>query len=122
MVKEDLWSNVEEYLAESSPAGYNMAIIEADKILRHVLKTKGYPGKDLKRQILWAGWKMEDKNPLVSAIQLKDKILTKFDYKLTSLDAEEAVKEYKNAIKHFNEYKKLTFTKKLGLYYSHKLH
>lgn len=117
----DYWAEVEDYLSEKTSSGYKMAVIEADKILRYILKQKGYPGKDLRQQIFLAGWKLKEKKDLEAAIKMKDEILNNLDYRLSTFDTEDAVQAYKEAILHFTEKKPLGLRKKISLYYSHYL-
>jgi len=116
---KDYWCEVEDYLSEGTPSGYKMAIVEADKILYHVLKQKGFPGKDIKVKIFYAGWELEDKRGLRSAIKAREDITQKLDYKLSTFDAEDAINAYKEAIIYFSKNKKLDFFKKSSLYYTH---
>lgn len=117
----DYWSEVESCLKEETASGYKMAIIEADKILRFVLKQKGYPGKDLRQQIFYAGWRLEDKKGLEGAIAKKDEIINNLEYRLSTFEAEDAVDAYKEAILHFSSKKTLKFKNRLVLYYTHYL-
>src|SRR3989337_1498482 len=118
---EDYWSEVEACLSEQTASGYKMAILEADKILRYVLKQKGYPGKDLEKQIFYAGWRLEDKGGLKKAIAKKEEIVEKIEYKLSTFEAEDAVEAYKEAILHFSSKKALGLKNRLTLYYTHYL-
>lgn len=118
---EDYWSEVETCLSEGTASGYKMAIIEADKILRYVLKQKGYPGKDLEKQIFYAGWRLSDKTGLKKAIAKKEEIANKVEYKLSTFEAEDAVEAYKEAILHFSSKKALKLRNRLVLYYAHYL-
>src|SRR3990172_7004409 len=120
-VNEDYWAEVDACMAEETASGYKMAIIEADKILRFVLKQKGYPGKDLKQQIFYAGWKLEDKKELHKAIAKKDEIVDKLEYKLSTFEAEDALGAYKDAVIHFSSKKTLRLKNRLALYYTHYL-
>lgn len=118
---EDYWEEVESCLKEESASGYKMAIIEADKILRFVLKQKGYPGKDLKQQIFYAGWKLSDKTGLNKAVAKKEEIVDNLEYKLSTFEAEDVIDSYKEAILHFSSKKALKLKERLALYYKHYL-
>lgn len=118
---DDYWSEVESCLSEQSAAGYKMAIIEADKILRFILKKRGYPGKSLEQQIFYAGWKLGDKKSLKKALQKKEEIVNNLEYKLSTFEAEDAVEAYKEAILHFTSKKTLRLKERLALYYTHYL-
>lgn len=118
---QDYWQEVEECLKEGSPSGYKMALIEADKILSFVLKQKGYPGKNVRQQVLLAGWRLEDKKSLEKALEKRDEIINNLEYRLSTFEAEDAVKAYREAILHFSSKKAISFGKRAALYYTHYL-
>jgi len=120
-VNEDYWTEVEACMAEGTASGYKMAVIEADKILRFVLSSKGYPGRGLKEQILLAGWRLEEKKALNDALKRREEIADNLEYRLSTFEAEDAVKAYKEAIIHFSSKKPLKFKRRLILYYNHYL-
>ncbi|MCL5093771.1 MAG: hypothetical protein M1355_01425 [Patescibacteria group bacterium] len=118
---DDYWSEVEACMAERTAVGYKMAVIETDKILRFVLKQKGYPGKDLRQQILLAGWRLEDKKGLEKALEKRDEIVNNLEYRLSTFEAEDAVKAYREAILHFTSKKTLKIKARIVMYYNHYL-
>ncbi|PIZ00518.1 hypothetical protein COY62_02110 [bacterium (Candidatus Howlettbacteria) CG_4_10_14_0_8_um_filter_40_9] len=118
---EDYWGEVESCMSEETASGYKMAIIEADKILRFVLKQKGYPGKDLRQQIFYAGWRLDDKTGLNKAIAKKEEVINNLEYRLSTFEAEDATEAYKEAILHFSSKKTLKLKDRLVLYYTHYL-
>ena len=118
---DDYWSEVDSCLKEQSASGFKMAIVEADKILRFILKKRGYPGKDLEQQVFYAGWKLEDKKGLKKALQKRNEIVSNLEYKLSTFEAEDAVDAYKEAILYFTSKRALRFKERLALYYAHYL-
>lgn len=120
-INEDYWGEVESCMSEETASGYKMAIIEADKILRFVLSQKGYPGKDLKQQIFYAGWRLEDKSSLNKALEKREEIIKNLEYRLSTFEAEDAIDAYKEAILHFSSKKTLKLKNRLVLYYTHYL-
>jgi len=93
----ELWQKVDDALAENTPSGYKMAIIEADKVLNFFLKKKGYPGEDTKERLFLAKSEISNLEELKKAIKTKGLLLNEFEVNLNSLDCEEIVSAYKEA-------------------------
>jgi len=112
---ENLWDEVDRSLEDHSPSGYKMACIEAEKVFRSVLKTKGYPTKDINQILTLFGWKLTDKEGLKKALAKTHEIKETFDYNLTSFEAEDIVTCYKQAIKDFSDRKALSWQRRFAL-------
>ena len=110
-----IWSEVEADLKEKTPSGYKMALIDADKILRSILKEKGYPGKNLIQQLFWSGVKVEKYDELKRAIGKKDEILNSTAYQLSTLELDDFLAVYKSAISQLYDTKRLKFYHRLYL-------
>ncbi len=111
------WSRVERYLSEKTSSGLFMALIEAEKLLNLALSEKKFPGKDLETKISFAKERFSDIKALHKARKIKQDILEKIDFNLTSLDIEEALASYKQAIIDITQDpKKLGLTDRLILY------
>lgn len=104
----ELWVEVEQVFAEKTSTALKMAILEAHKILEAVLDSKKFPGKSVEEKLVWAGYSLKDRNGLGEAIYKHNEILSKFDYLLTNIEAEDILKVYKEAI--INISKKPEFT------------
>lgn len=113
---ENIWQEVKADLREKTQSGYKMALLDSDKLLRQVLKEKGYPGKDLKKQLFWAGINLSGREDLKKAIKKKDEILNESDYRLSSFEIEDFLAAYKKAVEWVLSAKKLGFKRKIGLY------
>lgn len=94
----ELWTEVEKSLSERTSSGLKMAILEAHKVLYATLESKGYPGKKIEDKLYWAGYSLREKNGLAEALEKRDDILDKFEYRLSDLEAEELIKKYKHVI------------------------
>ncbi|MFC1686693.1 hypothetical protein ACFLZS_02075 [Patescibacteria group bacterium] len=98
-VKEEInWSIVKEALDEGTVSGYKMAVIEAGKILDNILKQKGYPGKDTKDRILNARDNFHNLEGLLNAHKLRKNLTSNLEYQLTSIQVEDAVNAYHQAV------------------------
>lgn len=114
--KESLWTEVEKSLTEHTTSGYKMACIEAQKVFYYLLGSKGYPVKNTKQLLTIFGWKLSDKKALQSAIEKTELIKNKFDYTLSSFEAEDIVDSYIKAIEDFSSAKAVSWQRKIGLF------
>ena len=112
---DDLWGEVERALNEHTASGYKMACIEAQKVYYYLLKTKGYPTKNMKQVLTIFGWKLTDKKALQNALEKTELIKNSFDYTLSSFETEDIVAAYAKAIKDFSHAKSLSWQRKVGL-------
>lgn len=112
---ENLWDEVERSLSEHSSAGYKIACIEAYKVFKYVLKSKGFPVSDISQIITLFGWRLTDKEGLKKAIAKTEQIKETFDYNLTSFEAEDTVESFRQAIKDFSDKKALSWQRRFAL-------
>jgi len=103
----DLWKEVDSALTGDKSASFRFAIVEAHKILEQTLKSKGYPGKSIKKRLYWAGYSLEDREGIKDALEKHEEILNDFDYQLSDFEAENIVKEYKKVVQEIVSKKKL---------------
>jgi hypothetical protein len=113
----NLWQNVESALAEHSANGYKIACIEAEKVFRYLLKSKGYPIADLENLLVLYGWKLTDREGLKKALKKNREIKDTFEYQLSSFEAEDIVETFKQAIADFSDAKTLGWQKRFILFY-----
>lgn len=92
------WNIVEECLAEKTPSGYKMALIESEKILQYSLKKAGYPGKNGDERIISAEANFTNIKKLKKARDVTKIVLEELNYNLNSLEVEEASKAYHQAL------------------------
>jgi len=112
---DDLWGEVERALKEHTASGYKMACIEAQKVFYYLLKSKGYPTKNMKQVLTVFGWKLSDKKALQDALEKTELIKNSFEYTLSSFETEDIVASYAKAVKDFSHAKSLTWQRKVGL-------
>lgn len=113
---KNLWQEVDADIAEKTSCGYKMAILDSDKLLRRSLKEKGYPSKDLKKQLFWAGININSRPDFQNALKKKDEILNDFDYRLSSFELDDFLDAYKRAIDEVILSEKLSFRRRVGIY------
>lgn len=114
---KNIWHEVEADLKEKTECGYKMALLDSDKLLFQSLKEKGYPGKDLKKQLFWAGINLSGRANLKNAIKKKEEILNESDYRLSSFEMDDFLAAYKKAIEWVDSAKNINLKRKIGLYF-----
>lgn len=101
--------NVEEYQArflaienklnKDSPATFEVAIINADKLLDRALHEMGTPGKTMGDRLKKAGGRFTDINAVWRAHKLRNMIAHESDVEITYRQSENALEIYKQALK-----------------------
>lgn len=114
---KNIWQEIDSDLREKTQSGYKMALLDSDKLLRNTLKEKGYPGKDLKKQLFWAGINLKGRADLKDAFKKKEEILTKESYRLSTFELEDYLNAYKKAISWVESARSITLRRKVGLYF-----
>lgn len=92
------WQIIEDCMAEKTASGYKLALIEADKLLDKALKDAGYPGKNIEERITQARANFSNIKNLKKAREKRNLVLKELSYNLNSIDIEEAVKWYHQAV------------------------
>lgn len=118
---DDLWSEVERALKEHTTSGYKMACIEAQKVFYYLLRSKGYPTKNMKNVLAVFGWKLSDKKALQNALEKTELIKNSFEYTLSSFETEDIIAAYAKAIEDFSHAKALSWQRKVGLFWDNYL-
>lgn len=117
----DLWAEVERALKEHTTSGYKMACIEAQKVFYYLLRSKGYPSKNMKTVLRVFGWKLSDKKALQDALDKTELIKSSFEYTLSSFETEDIIAAYAKAIEDFSHAKALSWQRKVGLFWDNYL-
>lgn len=113
----ELWQDVESALEGDKAAGIRFAVLEAQKILDHTLKSQGYPGKNLKRRLYWAGYSTISDDELQSALEKSEEIKKNFDYNFSDIEAQEIIKLYKKIVQEVVNKKRFGFSDKIKAFY-----
>jgi len=114
---DDLWGEVERALKEHTASGYKMACIEAQKVFYYLLRSKGYPTRNMKNVLAIFGWKLSDKKALQNALEKTELIKNSFEYTLSSFETEDIIAAYAKAIEDFSHAKTLSWQRKVGLFW-----
>ncbi len=94
------WNKIEERLKLDTETELKLAIIEADKFFDGILKRFGYFGKDMGERLKRANIsQISNLNDIWEAHKVRNKIVHDTDYKLTNVEAKNAIESYKTALK-----------------------
>jgi hypothetical protein len=92
------WSVIKHYQEEGSISGMLMALLESDKLLNFMLSDMGYQGPTIYHKIKGAKERFTNLSGLMKALEIKERIFTRYDEKVSTREVELAIKEYKQAI------------------------
>ncbi|MCX6811133.1 MAG: hypothetical protein NT039_00345 [Candidatus Berkelbacteria bacterium] len=92
------WSVIKTYQEEGTISGLLMALLESDKLLNFMLADMGYPGPTIYHKIKSAKERFTNLPGLMKALEIKERVFSRYEEKVTAREVELAVKEYKQAI------------------------
>lgn len=94
------WQEIEQLIQLGSPSNFSRAVLEADKLLDHILKTKRAPGltmgdrlKASKNRFSPAGY-----NAAWNAHKVRNELVHNSEYTITDFIAKAAIENFKMAI------------------------
>jgi hypothetical protein len=92
------WSVIKTYQEEGTISGLLMALLESDKLLNFMLSDMGYPGPSIYHKIKSAKERFTNLPGLMKALEIKERVFSRYEEKVTAREVELAIKEYKQAI------------------------
>lgn len=92
------WHHVEELQGQGETA-WQLAIIEADKLLDQALKANGYPGDTMGERLKDARSALSDNDGVWQAHKLRNQIAHESDVRLHKLSVDRALGKFKTALK-----------------------
>lgn len=92
------WSVIKTYQDEGTISGLLMALLESDKLLNFMLSDLGYPGPTIYHKIKSAKDHFTSLPGLIKALEIKERVFSRYEEKVTAREVELAIKEYKQAI------------------------
>ena len=95
---EKRWKEIEMLMKQSSINGYKLAILEADKLLDHTMKSLMYSGENMGQRLKFACHKYPDLQPVWRAHIMRNKIAHDVNYRVTRKNSVDAIKEFKKAL------------------------
>lgn len=92
------WLKIENNLLRDDPNTYNMAVIEADKLLGHALNEMGVPGKTMGEHLKKVGDHFSKQNAVWSAHKLRNQIAHEPGFAVDYGQARRALAAFKQAL------------------------
>jgi len=93
------WLEIEGSLSQKQPASYQMAILNADKLLDRALRERGYRGNTMGERLKTAGSAFGNINAVWAAHKLRNRIAHETDVNITYTTARRALATFKQALK-----------------------
>jgi hypothetical protein len=92
------WQEIEKVMEQKNEMNYKLALIEADKLLDHVLKAVGFPGGDMGQRLKAACYKHESLRKVWFAHKMRNQLVHESSFYLTYWQAKDAIKAYKRSL------------------------
>lgn len=101
------WQEIEELLNKSSEMSYKLAVMEADKLLDHILKSMFFPGSTLGERLKVACYKYEKLRAVWWAHKVRNQLVHETNYHLDYGEAKRAINIFKEDLRSWEYYKRL---------------
>lgn len=93
------WLKIEQVLSRDQPASYQLAVLEADKLLDKALKERGIHGQTMGERMKSYKQQWSNANAVWGAHKLRNQIAHETDVRLSFDDARRALAGFKQALK-----------------------
>lgn len=93
------WAEIEVLMKQSSENAYKLAILEADKLLDHTMKSLMYSGETMGQRLKYACHKNPQLRPVWKAHIMRNKIAHEAGYRIRRNEAQFAIREFKKALR-----------------------
>lgn len=92
------WTTI-KHLSEQGGVGLRSAVSEADKLLDHILRQRGYQGNTMAERLKNAEREFSDKNAVWRAHKLRNALAHEVEFDLVASQAKEAIRTLEVALK-----------------------
>lgn len=92
------WETILGY-KKNGGAGLQLAIFEADKLLDHALKARGYGGQTMGDRLKDARGSFMNNNAVWQAHKLRNRLAHEQDVRLSGVSADQALRSFRSALK-----------------------
>lgn len=93
------WLKIENSLEKDNPATYNMAVVEADKLLDKALREMGTAGNNMGERLKRSSGKFTQLNAVWHAHKLRNQIAHEHGFNVEYLQAKRALNSFRQALK-----------------------
>ena len=93
------WLKIENSLEKDNPATYNMAVVEADKLLDKALREMGTSGNNMGERLKRSSGKFTQLNAVWHAHKLRNQIAHEHGFSVECMQAKRALSSFRQALK-----------------------
>ena len=93
------WLSIEQSLARDNEASYQLAVLNADKLLDHALREKGFKGQTMGDRLKAAKDSLPHRNDIWTAHKLRNQLAHEPDFKVDYNQARKALAGFKAGLK-----------------------
>lgn len=93
------WLKIEQVLSRDQPASYQLAVLEADKLLDQALREKGIAGQTMGERMKAFNTRWSNANAVWSAHKLRNQIAHETDVRVSFDDTRRALGGFKQGLK-----------------------
>ena len=93
------WLSIEQSLARDNEASYQLAVLNADKLLDHALREKGFKGQTMGDRLKAAKDSLPHRNDIWTAHKLRNQLAHEPDFKVDYNQARKALAVFKAGLK-----------------------
>lgn len=92
------WEEIESVM-KNGEMGYKLAVIEADKLLDHALKTSGYTGRTMGERLKSANNSLVNRDDVWEAHKFRNRLVHEQNVKVTAKKSRNSLSAFKKALK-----------------------
>lgn len=96
------WEEIEELLSRKEETAWKLAVMEADKLLDHALKSMAIPGLNLGERLRFIQHKYPKIRNVWPAHKIRNRLVHEANYHLNHGQAKKAIKDFKKALEELN--------------------
>ncbi len=95
------WQTIEEMARRNDEMSYKLAVMEADKLLDHVLKALGFGGSTLAERLKLAAYRYPNIRNVWPAHLARNRMVHEASYHLNGSTAQDAIRRFRDALNEF---------------------
>jgi len=93
------WMQIERSLSVNDEGSNFLAILNADKLLDHALKARGFKGETMAERLKSASAQLHNRNAVWTAHKLRNRIAHESDVKISPTATRQALKAFKSGLR-----------------------
>ncbi|MFA6533805.1 MAG: hypothetical protein WCT37_01385 [Patescibacteria group bacterium] len=93
------WQGIEDLLKQPGGSSWQVAVMEADKLVDYGFKTLGIPGKDFGERVRFFSYQNSSIRAVWPAHQIRNRLVHEPNFKLDQKTAARAISQFKAALK-----------------------